>query len=146
MFKIEPFKREHIRPLLEQSINSYAKMDFENGMIEYAEKNQSFTGKVNGEVMVCGGVIPLWPGRGVLWSVFSEESARFPLTTFNGVKKFVNDQLQRYRRIEVAARCDFLTGRRRIELLGFTLECERMVGYSPDGADCALYALVRGGT
>ncbi len=145
MFNRIPFKREHIRPLLEQSMNATAKTDFENGMIEYAEKNPSFTGLVGNKIMVCGGIVPLWPGRGVLWSVFSDESARHPITVFRGIKLFLYDQLEKYRRIEVAAKCDFLTGRRRIEMLGFKLECERMVAYSAAGEDCALYALVRGG-
>jgi RimJ/RimL family protein N-acetyltransferase len=46
-------------------------------------------------------------------------------------------------RIEAAVECDFKQGHRFMRLIGFTLEAERMKGFSENGGDCALYAKVK---
>lgn len=143
LFILEPFKKEHVIPLLAQEMNAYLRSDFEEGMAEDAEEHGSFTGFMNGKIVVCGGVYPYWSGRGGVWTMFSAECKENFVPVFRGIKVFLQEQLKTYRRIEATIPCDFTMGRRRALMLGFVLECERMKNFLPDGQDCALYALVR---
>lgn len=141
MFDLVPFKKEHLEPLAKQSINSYLPEWVRDGHADKVEKTLAFTGFVNGEVMVCGGIAHLWAGRGELWSIFSETSKINFLPTFRGIQKFLDNVP--YARIETAIPCDFAIGHRRARLLGFELECERARHYLPNGNDCSLYARIK---
>lgn len=141
MFDLVPFKTDHLKPLAEQSINSYLPEWITSGHAEAMEKTLAFTGFVKGEVMVCGGVTHLWSGRGQLWSIFSERCKTNFLPTFRGIQKFL-DHVP-YKRIEMSIPCDFEIGKRRARLLGFELECERARFYLPNGKDCSLYVRIK---
>jgi hypothetical protein len=139
MFELIKFKMEHILPLLNQPINK--KAGFTKEMAETAQTYESYTALVNGEPYWCGGIVKCWEGRGQVWSVFSEKSKYNFLPLFRGLKRSI-DKLS-YNRLELAIPCDFEIGKRRAQLFGFKLECEKAKKYLPNGVDCALYAWVR---
>jgi hypothetical protein len=141
MFELVPFKQGHLEPLMLQKINSYLPEWVRSGRALEMEKSLAFTGTVEGEIMVCGGIVHLWEGRGQLLSIFSEACGRNFLPTFRGIQKFLDNSP--YRRIEISVPCEFELGHRRARMLGFELECERARLYLPNGKDCALYARVK---
>lgn len=146
MFKLEPFRAEHILPLLDQPINGVWREKYLGtaGLLGWLETQVSFTGSIGGKTVVCGGVTQYWPGRGHIWTMFSEESKVCFVPVFRGIRRFLKDQLkENFHRIEVSIPCDFSQGRRRAELLGFRLECGFAEKYMSDGADAALYSMVR---
>jgi len=142
MFKIVQYKHEHVVPLLDQKINSGIKDYFLEGPgKDFETRGTAVTGMLNGEVMVCGAIEKIWDHRGIIWCVFNEKSKHNHISIFRAMKKFLKESA--YDRIEVSVACDFAHGRRRVEMLGFKLECERAAKYLPDGTDCAIYSMVR---
>lgn len=134
MFEVVDFKREHLMGA-----------DVSEETIEAMERTDANTIVYKGKPLVCGGVGLIWPGRGLLWTVFTSEAKEHFVPTFRGIQKFLEMKQEKYRRIELSI--DFgpwhEVGCRRAELLGFSLECARAKKYLPDGLDCSLYALVR---
>lgn len=143
MFNLTPYKKEHLAEMLKQPINAGIADSYNNGLAEFLEQPGSMTCFVKDKPMACGGIIPLWKGRGVVWTVFSEESKNCFVPVFRGIKKFIDEQLKEYNRIELAVPVDFLIGHKRAKLLGFKLECARAEKYLPDGTDCSLYVRVK---
>lgn len=89
----------------------------------------------------CFGVLPIWPGLGQAWAVFSKAAGPHMLAiTRHGV--YLRDTVP-FKRIQTTVRCDFEDGHRLMKLLGFTVEAERMAAYDLTGRDHALYARVR---
>jgi hypothetical protein len=143
MYKVVPFSEQHILPLLEQPINRGLKDFFLSGRARELETSGSVTLMRDGQVLLVGGVLPLWEGRGIVWCMFNEESRNFGVTVFRHLRRYVDLKLKTFRRIEVCVPYDFDHGKRRVEMLGFKLECAHARKYLPDGSDCALYAMVR---
>lgn len=146
MSSIIPFKKEHLRHLLSQEINKSDIDLFSEEFIDNLEQSGSYiTITYKDMVMACGGITPYWPGRGEIWTMFSEESAKYFVATFRLIKWWLHQQINtNYRRIELSIRPDYERPRKRAELLGFKLEIERARKYLPSGEDCSIYSMVRG--
>lgn len=143
MFSLVAYKKEHVIPMLDQPSNLHAKTDYLAGLAEWAETKESFTGVLNGLPVVCGGLLMCWKDRGQIWTVFSEECKSNFIPVFRGIRAYLDQQNEKVARLELSIPCEFELGRRRAELLGFKLECERARKFLPDGTDCALYSRVR---
>lgn len=141
MFKVIPFKKEHVIPLLDQKINQSQKVHFLSEKVNDLEKMHSFTMCWNDEVLVCYGVVPIWDKRGVLWVVFSETSKFNFIPIIRATKRLLRSS--EFDRVEMAIPCHFEVGHRRARLLDFTLETKIAKKYFPSGEDCTLYAWVR---
>lgn len=140
------FEREHILPLLDQKINANIRESYRAQIAEQLESvPDSFTGILDGKVMICGGALKYWNGRAFIWTVFNEESKGCFLIVFRQIQNLFRDLLTRYHRLELAIPREFEIGRRRAKLLGFQLECECARKFLDDGTDCALYSLIREG-
>jgi hypothetical protein len=103
------------------------------------ERFNSWTGVMGGEILVCAGTIPFWPGRCHAWAYMTPKTGPHMRWITNEVKK---NLAQIKGRIEMSVHCEFPAGHRWARLLGFKIEAERMEGYGPDGAAHALYARV----
>ncbi len=142
MFEVVPYKHEHILPLIEQKINRFNKEFFLNGVgREFEKQGTAVTGLWNGTPVICGAINEIWENRGMVWCMFNEEVKYNFVPVFRGIKKFIEQS--KFRRIEICIPCDMKQSRRRTEMLGFKLECDRAEKFLRDGTDCALYALVR---
>jgi len=93
-------------------------------------------------IAVVGGDL-LWKGVAQIWSVSSPEIEKYPVFYTRTSRMFLRlyHDLFGIRRYQCAVRCDFKSGQRWAEALGFTSE-GIMRGYGPDGADHFLYARV----
>lgn len=141
MFDLVPFKKEHLEPLMLQKMNAYLPGWVKSGQAAAMEGTYAFTGLLKGDVAACGGVVPLWEGRGQLWSIYSEAIKTNFLPIFRGMQKFLDSAP--FARIEMAVPCEFELGHRRAKMLGFELECPRARHYLANGEDCSLYARIR---
>lgn len=140
------FKAEHLLALTKEPGNKALEAWFTNGLVYQLEKSEAATFIRNGHVQMCGGINPYWNGRGQLWTVFSENIRRDFVPTFRAIKRWLKHQIENnYERIELSIDCDFPQGKRRAALLGFIMECELARKFLPNGKDCSLYSLVRGG-
>lgn len=146
MFKLVPFKGEHIMEVLKDPINAaFVESHSRAELHQWLEaQDYSFTGFLDDKVAVCGGITPYWPGRGHIWTMFNGETRENFLPVFRGIQDFLSSQLEKnFHRIEVSIPCEFELGRRRAELLGFRLECEFAEKYLPDGRDASVYSMIR---
>lgn len=116
------------------------------GNPDYADtlaKFESWTGRIDGRVVFCAGVIPLWPGRSQVWAVIASDIGSMGMLRLTrAVRRFLT--LQQEIRIEATVVADFGAGHRWMDILGFKRETpEPMRGYLPDGRDAVLYARAR---
>lgn len=146
MCELVPFKLEHLEPLIKQRMNANLIDWYSSGRPKTLENSNSITIMIDGSPMFCGGVTEYWPGRGQLWSVFSEDSKNHFIMVFRSIRRLLKYLLdERFKRIEMSVDYGFIQGIRRANLLGFTLEVVRAKSYLPGGGDATLYSLVRGG-
>ena len=95
----------------------------------------------NHPIMV-GGAVTLWGENKALWGLFSQKcNGSGMLFATRATKRFIAGLL--FRRLESHVRCGFQQGERLNKLLGFTLECERMRCFLPDGGDASMWVIVR---
>ena len=134
------FKAEHLKRLKLQDAQLYLSgwVTLEQGRA--LEAQPSYTAVVNGVPIAAAGVVPQWQGRAVAWAFLSDIGPRQFVGVHRAVKSFLDGCF--IKRIEMTVNCDFPEAHRWAKMLGFSMEAERMVGYSPDGGDCALYARV----
>lgn len=98
--------------------------------------------EMDGRVIFLGGVIEMWSGRALAWSLVSSAAAPHLLRLTRETEKFF--AALPYHRIECYVDWDFTAGHRWAALLGFEFE-GRMKCFSPLGTDMAMYGRVNDG-
>jgi len=96
-----------------------------------------------GEVLLCAGLVPQWPGRWVAWALLS---GTIGPRRFVALNRLVEAALDRYAlhhpgRIEIQVDPHHRNARRWARLLGFAPE-GRLHRYLPDGRDMILMARI----
>jgi hypothetical protein len=91
-----------------------------------------------GKVLACAGIIDETDGRGLAWSVLSEESGAHLVPIFRAIKQYF--AFGHFRRITMTVEKDFAAGHRMAKMLGFVYE-GIMSKYFKHG-DAVLYARV----
>ncbi|WP_157781439.1 hypothetical protein [Rhodanobacter denitrificans] len=93
-----------------------------------------------GEVLMCGGWLPLWEGRAMAWSMLAEGIG----TRMTGVVRAARRMTDTFtgRRLELDVERDHAEAHRLARLLGFTLETPCMPRFYPNGADAAMYVRI----
>lgn len=141
MFEVTPFKAEHLAAIqlqdMQAHLSHWVTLEQGRGLEQYP----SYTAFVDGDPIGAAGVIHMWAGRALAWAFISKVDPHNFLKGHRVVKKFLDGC--HVRRIEMTVDCDFPEAHRWAKMLGFTMECERMVSYSPDGRDSALYVRLR---
>ena len=140
MFEVIPFKSAHLAAIRLQSAQMYLSDWVSDDGGHALEQTPSYTAMYNDEPIGAAGVIPIWTGRAMAWSFLSETGPQNFLKCHRAVKRFLDGCY--VQRIEMTVDCDHAAAHRWAEMLGFTMEAERMTAYAPDGHDCALYARV----
>lgn len=142
MIEVLDYKAEHLEQMREQESMLYLRPYISDQQRKELEKSDmAYTGKVNGRVVFCAGVVSYWPGRGEAWAVLENDCRK----EFYAIHRIVHRFLEvcPLRRIEATVDYDFKPGHRWAKMLGFEVEAPRLKGYMPDGRDSVLYALVR---
>lgn len=111
---------------------------------EYAENlkrgGPCFTAFDGMQVIACAGVIPQWKGRAQAWSLLAFHVEHYRFGIHRAVKRF----LMGYHMRRIECTVDPRSARAKVwaERLGFNSE-GLMRGYTPNGDDMELYAMVR---
>ena len=135
------FKAEHLADMALQEAQAYLSTWVKPEMAEALEEHPSYSGEVDGRIVVCSGIVPIWMGRAMAWAYLAPDAGQHFLAIHREVKRFLdNCYLQR---IEATVDIDFEQGHRWMKLLGFKLEAPCMRAYRPDGGNCSLYARIR---
>lgn len=108
--------------------------------LDWAAAHPSWTARIQGDVMACAGVFPVWPGRKQLWSVISHKiGAGGMVVLTRAVTRGL--AMMEPGRIEAHVREGFQPGIRWMLMLGFDCETpEPMVKFLPDGAGAYMFA------
>lgn len=141
MFELTPLQPEHIQAVLKEPLNC-DQAEWPAAKILYMCKQPySFTGLVENDIVICGGLVEYWANRAHLWTLFSKNYLKHPIACFRGMKKFLEDQP--FNRVEMDTPTDLALAHRRARLLGFQLECKIARRYSERGENKSLYSWVR---
>ena len=139
--KIIPFKGEHLAELLSKPSQACLRADLD---IQYEDLAafESYTGMLEGRIVVCTGLIHVWPGRSIAWAFIADDIGVHGMVSLTrAVQRFLNLRLNE--RIEAAVEADFLPGHRWARMLGFERETPGVMRhFFADGKDAVLYARV----
>ena len=138
-FRIVPFEPEHLGSLGLQHEQAHAQYLIDQVRAARVGMGIAFTAMTDRPV-ACGGVVPIWEGRDLAWSMLSECGPPTFLRIHKAVARFF--ERRKTRRTEMWVYSTFAAGHRWALLLGFHQEC-RMRGFAPDGSDMDLYARIR---
>ena len=141
--KIIPFEAHHLLDVDLQDSQTYLSQWINEAQAKEIEATEcAFTGvNEDGSLMGCAGVMNIWHGRAQGWAYISKKAeGRSFIKVHKAVSRFFDACY--IKRVEITVDCNFEQGHRWAEMLGFTMEAERMTAYRPDGGDCALYARI----
>lgn len=141
---IVPFKAEHLHTLNLQSAQALfgpLLTDAEYGKSLEAAGN-AFTGIVDGETIICSGVVEQWQNRAIAWALISENSGKHFVAIHKAVSRFL--KVCDYKRVEAYVDDRFEQGYRWMDMLGFKHE-GLMTAFSPNGSNMHLYSKVKHG-
>lgn len=113
--------------------DEYVKMVCQDG--------DAFAVVCHGETMCIAGLVKVWDGRSILWSLMSRNVGKNMWFIVKAARNLID--LFGEKRVEATVDCDFKNGHRFMRLLGFRCEAERMVGFEPGDRDCSLYARIK---
>jgi len=104
-------------------------------------KGAAYTAWRDGKPVASAGLLPIHAHRALAWAVIGSCSPMM----FLRVHREITRRLARFpfKRVEAAARIDFIPGQRWLQIMGFRCEVVCAEAYMPDGSDASLYALVR---
>lgn len=137
-----PYKAEHLKNLQLQDAQVEASKLISYEHQKALENEHAYTFVDDGEILLCAGVMPLWPQRAVIWSYFSRNAGRKMLAIIR-VTVSILDEMP-FDRIESAVEENFSQGHRFNKLIGFKLETpEPMQKYFPTGSAAFLYSRVK---
>lgn len=101
-------------------------------MLAQIERQNSWTGMVDGVPLVSAGTIQVWPGRHTAWAYLGKNTGPHMVWITRQVKKQLAMVVGR---IELTVRSDFPMGQRWAEMLGFHVETPCLVAYGPSQED-----------
>lgn len=138
---VVPFKREHLKNMVIQQKQQGLEYLLTDEVYASLESGDAYTALDGDEVLACAGIIELAPGRAGAWAYLSQNIGNRMRGVTKAAQAFLD--MADFRRIEMDVDCNFEQAHRWAKMLGFTMECERRRSFTPDGRDCALYAMVR---
>lgn len=140
--RVIPFEPHHLALLSAQPAQAFlaaemVKPEYGAALLSAGPARTAFHGT---EVIACAGLIHQWPNRSIAWAILSRLAGRHML----GLTREIGGFLRHHpiRRVETGVSCDFPAAERWAEMLGFERE-GMMRAYTPEGADCYLYARIR---
>lgn len=130
--RVVPFKRWHYEWLAAVPSAEHGSFLPSAEVLSQLEKQNSWTGVVDGDPIVCAGTLQHWPGRHLAWAyIRSGLLKHMPWITDEVLKNLATVK----GRVELPVRADFPAGQRWARRLGFEVEAPLMRAYGPDGAD-----------
>ncbi len=147
MTEVKPFIAEHMMALLEEGIMecgiASGGTDALWALAFEREREGSYSGYIDDELVGCAGVSLLWEGVGEFWLMLSEKGKKNPTTTFKTIKRNLDEIVKEKGlwRAQTTGRIDYPEACRMIEMFGFKNDCT-LEKYGPDKSDYYLYSMV----
>ncbi len=133
--QIVPFEPPHLRAVAPQCAQAeHAAYIDSLELAALVQPGAAFTATEGREILGCAGVVPLWPGVGQAWAVFSDALLARPVTLTRASERALDRiaAARDMRRIQATVRDGHGNGARWLSFLGFELE-GLLVNYGPGG-------------
>jgi hypothetical protein len=134
MIEVRPFRPYHLDVLRAQGVQAAQLRAISHAATSYAGMDvlpgPSVTAFDGEWVLICGGIIPMAPKRGVCWALMSDRAARHMTWLHYATKRFID--MTPWQRLEATVEDGFAAGCRWLDLLGFRFEGS-MPRYGDDG-------------
>lgn len=119
VIEFEPFHAELIKLRPEQTVELGQFMK----CIDQLNNTYAWTGVMDGNVIACGGMLPLLPGNGEIWALFSTDLHKHAVSVVKALKTNIAHLHDcGWDRLQTVVQSDFTTAKRFVERLGFTNE------------------------
>ena len=134
MITIEPFQAWHANCIDKQDCQD----DIDVAAAQLAAY-ESWTCRMDGNIVAVGGVVPIWKGRSMMWSQISKNINPHGMVKLTRiVKRQIKLSTDRLEAFVVDGHDQ---GHRWIKLLGFTLDTPKpLIGILPNGESAYLYS------
>lgn len=140
---ISPYKAYDLHELMIQPAQAHMRdLLLSNGYPEALEAHDSYTGRIDGRVVACAGMIPLWEGVVRAWAVIGADIGPGGMTSLHRAARRAIAACPA-RRIEIEVVTSFKEAHRWVRMLGGFEREGTMRKYTPDGQDCDKYARVK---
>lgn len=107
--------------------------------VEYAQTlaraGKAYSVTAGDDIVFCGGIAQIWPGRSMLWALLSDTAKKHMLFLTRGVRRFVSMQSGR---IETIVRTDFAEAHRWAKMCGLNWH-HHEEKFLPGGLDADIY-------
>jgi len=137
---VVPFKAGHLETIKLQERQMYLSGWVSSEQALRLEDTPAYTLMDGDTPLLTAGILPQWEDRAIAWAYLSEMGPRKFVGAHRAVKNFLDACYTK--RVEMTVDVNFPEAHRWAKMLGFKMEAERMVAYSPDGRDCSLYARI----
>ncbi|VVE74063.1 hypothetical protein PCA31118_04672 [Pandoraea captiosa] len=141
--QISPYRASDMHELMLQPAQAAMRpLLLANGYPEALEPLESFTGRIDGRVVVCAGFFTLWEGNVRAWALIAGDIGPMGMLALHrAVRRAMISCAAR--RIEVEVDTNFPQAHRWVKMLGGFEWEGTMRKYSPEGRDTDRYAWVR---
>ncbi len=138
--EISPLEPVHLSEVFDKAdLRDVYPLD-QQELLDQIQRQNSWTLLIDGEAEGVGGTVEYWPGRSMVWAIFTDKARQHPRTMSKSARhalKFANG------RIEASARTDWPQAQRFLEHLGFS-KGELMEEYDACNADHYAYTIYNG--
>lgn len=143
MITYAPFKAEHAFRLKLQPAQQWMEEYLPKTHWPLLENDFACTVLLDGQPILCGGAVPEWNERAIIWALVDERAnAKVFRELHTLVKSFLRNLP--FRRVEAYVDIDFEAGHRWVKALGFKREDkDGMESFQVNGGTCALYARIK---
>ena len=140
MVKEIPFLPEHANQIKLQPCQQAIHAHSSERAFRAMAAAPSFTLVDGEEIVMCGGIVELSPGRAICWALMAESIGHRMTACVRTTRRFV--RAQKPHRLELDVQIDHEEGHRFARMIGFTKETERLRAFYPDGSDGTMYVWV----
>lgn len=137
MIEVTPYRPEHLFLLRPQPAQRSALTSITPKHAESLAEHPSETVLHGDEVLLCGGVIPIWAGRAMVWAYVSADAGPHMLPVTRATQRFLSDYA--VPRMELYVEEEFENGHRWAHMLGFQIESPLALRFFPDGSAASIY-------
>jgi hypothetical protein len=106
---------------------------------ELVDAGPCYTGRHNGKIVCCAGVVNLWEGRASAWALLSADAGKCMRALHREVGRFLDGC--DVKRVEAYVYPDFAAGHRWARMLGF--KYEGLMRAFQHGVDMDMYARIK---
>lgn len=140
MAKRVPFEAAHAERIRLQPCQHEGASYADRRHYEKLAKTPAFTVMDGDEVLMCAGVLQVWPGRAVCWSMLAEGIGHRMVACVRHALRFLAEQPAG--RYEMDVEFGHAEGERMARALGFELETPRLRAFYPNGGDGTMFVRV----